>query len=297
MRVLTDREVKQLVAEGKLFNPSTFSEAQCKGVFYDLRVAPGKYYSTTRSHWNELSRFDPLVMNPGECVWVTTIEELNFVSGEHCALIFAVVSLLQVGVSHDATSVDPGFNKHLAITLINHGSKPISIYPGRTVCKMLILELSSPPERLWLADSWWDSFPEAALPPVLDTPWHPVAHPTVEHLERLPAAYGPPYDVIAPLIAEAHQRANAALVPRQEIEEARLRLTAIEQRLALNEQHLQSIVRHDTGIAALEAKFANLEGQFTERNRKQSWATNRKWIIISAVIGILGVLVGAWLQR
>jgi deoxycytidine triphosphate deaminase len=289
MRVLTDENMQELVAKGDLFKPSTFSPKNCRGVFYDLRLAPGRYYSTNKAKFISLSQERPLVLEPGECVWALTLEELDFKSGRYCGLLFSVVALLHVGVSHIATTIDPGFDRQLVISLINHSNRPKTSPLGRVICKLMIIELDKVPERPWVPDAWWESFPENIMPPNLEEPWHPVNNPNTDDLERVVQVYGPPYDIISPLLAKATRGAEESLALTNRVEALDDRVSVLDSRLSGMERSMTTLDDVGKRSSQIEATVARLEGLAEEREQKVSWQRN---VLLTLIVLLVGMLCG-----
>lgn len=203
MKALVDYEMIRLVEEeGELFDPKTFSREHCRGCFYDLRLAAARSYSGLKREFFEVSDDSPLIINPRETVSVITEERLNLRSGRFGALMFTTIGLLHSGVFKPATTVDPGFDKQLIITLVNWGNREVVVYPGASISKIWFFELTSRPDYVWEADAWWQSFPKDYPPPLLEATWNPVTITTDKMLEDVRDIHGPPFDVITARLLE-----------------------------------------------------------------------------------------------
>jgi deoxycytidine triphosphate deaminase len=196
MKVLRDEDIVRLVEGGLLFRKDTFEKENCEGVFYVLRLGE-EAHSVTFGGEREFDNKGELSIEPKECVNVLSVEELHF-AGKYTGLIFSRVTFLGQGICHVATTVDPGWDGRLTITLFNVGNRPMFIKRGENACKMMILEIDDAPGRLY--SEYGGRVPPAGVfVPSRIRPWSPELNnpPTEDDLKRFADDYGPPYDLVA----------------------------------------------------------------------------------------------------
>ena len=143
--ILVDKNIIELVSTDNLISP--FDPNLLSGCSYDIRVGS---LITSR---NRTAQFDldkePYVIESGECVTITSLEEFSFRNKSFFGIIVNKHSILGQGLFHPITTVDPGFVGQLAITFIHLGHVPYTIKKGDKICNIVFQSLSESPDRVY----------------------------------------------------------------------------------------------------------------------------------------------------
>lgn len=203
---LTDKEIINLVKQGRLIKKDTFKEANCNGVYYDLRV--GHKAKMLKSQKEvEISEKEPLQILPLECVNIRTEEEI-VKDNIHFGRIYSKTGLVSQGISHISTTIDPGFNGPLWITVCNHGYKTVKLNRGQVLCKLEFSRLIQSPEKIYGRD-YGHHQDALERPPVTETveEWDPTPLDNINQqlLDKIRSSR-PPFDVVIGKIFQLEEK-------------------------------------------------------------------------------------------
>ena len=117
----------------------------------DLRK-PGVWELSPRRFWKryQLQSTESIVLNPGELVLGRTYETFSMPVG--CAgHVEGRSSFGRLGLAVHCTAsfINPGWTGHMPVQLMNWSRNPIRLIPRVPVCQLLVIQLSSEPERLY----------------------------------------------------------------------------------------------------------------------------------------------------
>lgn len=159
--VLSDRDLKAIVAEGKLtFRPSLNAD-QIGPASIDLKLGdtfrffrPGKYLELDPKKGLPADFMDkivlrgrPFIIHPGNFVLASTREYLT-VPDNYVLNVEGKSTLARMGILvHTAGFVDPGFEGSLTLEISNHADLPVLLHAGMYICQIAVHELSSPAVR------------------------------------------------------------------------------------------------------------------------------------------------------
>ncbi len=160
--ILSDREIKKLIEEGKIqISPKPNLDEQLGSASLDLRLDSEfmvfehtkKAFIDTRdadsfkgmTRTVKIGPDEPFVFQPGEFVLGVTEEEI-FLPDDLAARIDGRSSLGRLGIVIHSTAghIDPGFKGKIVLEMENIGMIPILLYPGTRICQLVFEPLSSP---------------------------------------------------------------------------------------------------------------------------------------------------------
>ena len=161
--ILSDKDIKKYLKRGKLkIEPIEDSEVQIQPAWVDLRL--GNEFRVFKS--SSISYIDPkvpqdgytevikvkddkpFVLHPGEFVLGTTKEYIKM-PDDLMGVIDGRSSLGRLGVIIHTTSagINPGWEGIFTLEITNVGKMPVALYPGMRVCKLVLHQLTSKPEK------------------------------------------------------------------------------------------------------------------------------------------------------
>jgi dCTP deaminase len=161
--ILSDRDVKKLLQEGKIKVEPIDIDNQIMPVGIDLRLGNEfRLFKTgVESHIDpsktdlesstELIRIEDgknYILHPGEFVLGATKECVQL-PDDIAARIDGRSSLGRLGIIVHSTAghIDPGFSGNLTLEITNIGKLPVSIYPGMKFCSLIFEQISSKVEK------------------------------------------------------------------------------------------------------------------------------------------------------
>lgn len=160
--ILSDRDIKKYIAEGKLRFKPELSPDQIGPATIDLKLGnifkifrperylhldvrqgiPAEYMETV-----EVKDDKPFILHPHMFALAATKEYL-WVPDDLSLMVEGKSSLARMGLLvHTAGFVDPGFEGVLTLELSNQANLPISIYPDMYICQIDCQLMSSPAEN------------------------------------------------------------------------------------------------------------------------------------------------------
>lgn len=116
---------------------------------YDLRVG-AKFFrmSTKNTEFETLSPEGILTIRPGELMAIETLEYVGMPqSKQYSGLIVSKVSIVNRGLSHISTSLDPDYQGHLIITVGNMTGRDVELSHGAALCTMILMRNEEPASR------------------------------------------------------------------------------------------------------------------------------------------------------
>lgn len=161
--ILSDKDVKQRLKEGKLKIDPLEVEEQIMPVGVDLRL--GNEFKMFKR--DVKSHIDPskdkledtmqtimiedgksLMLHPGEFILGVTKEFIRL-PDNIAGRIDGRSSLGRMGIIVHSTAghVDPGFEGKLTLEITNIGKLPVMLFPGMKFCSIIFEEISSPVEK------------------------------------------------------------------------------------------------------------------------------------------------------
>ncbi len=158
--ILSDRDIKKALSSGRVkITPKPDLKIQLGSCSVDLRLGkrfrvfnhsklayidPVNPKLTTGMTEVALKDKEPFILQPGDFVLATTVEEIEL-SDDLVGRLEGRSSLGRLGiVVHSTASIfDPGWKGVVVMELGNMGRMPVALYPGMRICSMTFEELSS----------------------------------------------------------------------------------------------------------------------------------------------------------
>lgn len=159
--VLSDRDLKAIIAKGKLTFRPPLAAAQIGPASIDLRLGdtfmvfrPGRYLELDPKKGlpadfmeKIVLRGRPFILHPGNFVLASTREYLK-VPDDYVVNVEGKSTLSRMGILvHTAGFVDPGFEGSLTLEVSNHADLPVLLHAGMYICQIAVHALSSPAAR------------------------------------------------------------------------------------------------------------------------------------------------------
>lgn len=160
--ILSDRDIKKAIKEGKLIFKPALSKDQIGPASIDLKLGPiFKYFNITKQHLldiknglpdddfivtKKLNKDEPFVLHPNNFVLAAT-KEYVIVPDNMILRVEGKSTLARLGILvHTAGFVDPGFEGTLTLEISNQSNLPVALYPEMYICQIAVEYLSSPAE-------------------------------------------------------------------------------------------------------------------------------------------------------
>jgi dCTP deaminase len=173
--ILSDREIRKNMSEGKIKIDPCDIDAQLGAVGVDLRLSSQfrvfrrihkAFIDLTKEDFNldtellDLPKGETFILHPGEFVLGVTEESVEL-PNDIAARIDGRSSLGRLGIIVHSTAghVDPGWKGRLTLEISNIGNLPIALVPGLRFCRLVFEEVSSPVERPYRGKYHGDSGP------------------------------------------------------------------------------------------------------------------------------------------
>ncbi len=175
--ILSDRDIKKYLAEGKLVIKNMEDpEKQIQPSGIDLRLgntfrvfknttipfidtrAPVEGYTETV----EIEDDKPFIIHPGEFVLGTTKEYIK-VPNDLAGMVDGRSSLGRLGITIHTTSagLNPGWEGFFTLEIGNVGRIPVALYPNMKICKASFVKLTSEAEKPYQTNKYqYTSTPE-----------------------------------------------------------------------------------------------------------------------------------------
>jgi dCTP deaminase len=176
--VLSDRTIKRLLEEGRI-EIEPYDEALLQPSSVDVRV--DRYFRVfhnarypfidVREPQEELTELveigddRPFILHPGELVLGSTLERIRL-PDDLVARLEGKSSLGRLGLLIHSTAgfIDPGWDGHVTLELMNGANLPITIYYGMKIGQISYLQMTEPAERPYGADELGSKYQGQAGP-------------------------------------------------------------------------------------------------------------------------------------
>ncbi len=164
MAVLSDKDIKRAIKEGRISITPIVSEDQINPSSVDLRLGkqfrvfkhaevthidPRNSNHSTNDLMNliEIDEESPFIIHPGEFVLGITKEYVKF-PDDLVGRLDGKSSWGRLGIVIHSTAgtIDPGFEGKLTLEITNVSKVPVCLYPGSKICKITFETLTSPSE-------------------------------------------------------------------------------------------------------------------------------------------------------
>ncbi|MBI5872222.1 dCTP deaminase [archaeon] len=161
--ILSDRDIKQYLQEGKIkINPLDI-ENQLAPVSIDLRLGdefrvfkvghnshidPSKHSLEDSTELVKVDSDKPFIIHPGDFVLGVTKENVEL-PDNIAARMEGRSSLGRLGIIVHSTAgkIDPGWKGKLTLEITNIGKLPVALYPEMKFCSLVFEPTSSPVEK------------------------------------------------------------------------------------------------------------------------------------------------------
>ena len=157
MTVLSDRTIKNLLAEGRIV-VDPLGEGCIQPASVDVHLDrhilvfrnSRRPFIDVREDLSDLTEMEeigdqPFMLHPGEFVLGSTLETIE-IPDDLVARLEGKSSLGRIGLLIHSTAgyVDPGWKGHLTLELSNVANLPITLYHGMKIGQLSFLQLSTP---------------------------------------------------------------------------------------------------------------------------------------------------------
>jgi dCTP deaminase len=176
--VLSDRTIKRLLDEGRIeiepYDPELLQPSSVDvrvdrffRVFHNARY-PFIDVREPQEELTELVEIDddrPFILHPGELVLGSTLERIRL-PDDLVARLEGKSSLGRLGLLIHSTAgfIDPGWDGHVTLELMNGANLPITIYYGMKIGQISYLEMTEPAETPYGADELGSKYQGQAGP-------------------------------------------------------------------------------------------------------------------------------------
>jgi len=160
--VLSDRDLKKVIKEGKLIFRPRISPDQISPASIDLKLGnvfkvfdiSKQYLLDTKKGLPEkdfiitykIKDGQPFIVHPSSFVLAHTKEYL-IVPDDLVLRVEGKSTLARMGILvHTAGFVDPGYEGTITLEISNQSNLPVALYPGMYICQIAVEYLSSPAE-------------------------------------------------------------------------------------------------------------------------------------------------------
>ena len=149
MGILSDRGLMELQKEHSDFiQPFNVLHLQPSSIDLHFRLNKGVICPPLADEFDVKEDFSRIVLPPQELVLISTLEKVHIPNG-YVGRVDGVSSLARIGLLVHITSgfIDPNFQGHITLELINMNRYPIVLEDGCRVCQLTVEKLDSPNER------------------------------------------------------------------------------------------------------------------------------------------------------
>lgn len=159
--VLSDRDIKKIIKDGKLAFKPQISDDQIGPASIDLKLSPiFKVFHIEKHTLLDVKKGLPkeftknyamkdgeyFVLHPNGFVLASTIERIK-VPDDLLVRVEGKSSLARMGILvHTAGFIDPGFEGTITLEISNQSNLAVTLYPKMYICQISIEQLSSPAE-------------------------------------------------------------------------------------------------------------------------------------------------------
>jgi len=160
--ILSDRDIKKIIKEGKLIFKPALTPDQIGPASIDLKLGPVfKSFNIAKHYLLDIKKGLPdknfiitkrlksdecYILHPNSFVLAAT-EEYIKVPNNIVLRVEGKSTLARMGILvHTAGFVDPGFEGTLTLEISNQSNLPVALYPKMYICQIAVEYLSSPAE-------------------------------------------------------------------------------------------------------------------------------------------------------
>jgi dCTP deaminase len=160
--ILSDRDIKKIIKEGKLIFKPALTPDQIGPASIDLKLGPVfKSFNIAKHYLLDIKKGLPdknfiitkrlksdecYILHPNSFVLAAT-EEYIKVPDNIVLRVEGKSTLARMGILvHTAGFVDPGFEGTLTLEISNQSNLPVALYPKMYICQIAVEYLSSPAE-------------------------------------------------------------------------------------------------------------------------------------------------------
>lgn len=163
MAILSDKDIKKYLKEGKISIEPLKDERQIQPSSVDMRLGDEfKVFKVIRKPYIDPNDEDDIasymesttvkdgeafIIHPNEFALATTAEYVK-VPDDLVARVEGRSSMGRLGVTMHVTAgfIDPGFEGKITLEISNIGAMPVALYPGQRVCQIVFETMTSPSE-------------------------------------------------------------------------------------------------------------------------------------------------------
>ena len=163
MAILSDRDIKKYLEEGKIAIEPLEDEKQIQPSSVDMRLGDEfKVFKVVRKPYidpkdpEDLASYmesttvpegEAFIIHPNEFALATTYEYVKL-PDDIVARVEGRSSMGRLGVTMHVTAgfIDPGFEGRITLEISNIGAMPVALYPGQRVCQIVFETMTSPSE-------------------------------------------------------------------------------------------------------------------------------------------------------
>lgn len=164
MTILSDKELKKYLNEGKIVIDPLIDEKQIQPSSIDMRIGDEfKVFKVIRKPYIDpkdqddiasymesmiIEEGEAFIIHPNEFALATTYEYVK-VPDDLVARVEGRSSMGRLGVTMHVTAgfIDPGFEGKITLEISNIGAMPVALYPGQRVCQIVFETMTSPAEK------------------------------------------------------------------------------------------------------------------------------------------------------
>lgn len=164
MTILSDKELRKYLNEGKIIIDPLIDEKQIQPSSIDMRIGDEfKVFKVIRKPYIDpkdqddiasymesmiIEEGEAFIIHPNEFALATTYEYVK-VPDDLVARVEGRSSMGRLGVTMHVTAgfIDPGFEGKITLEISNIGAMPVALYPGQRVCQIVFETMTSPAEK------------------------------------------------------------------------------------------------------------------------------------------------------
>jgi len=160
--ILSDRDIKKIIKEGKLIFKPVLTKNQISPASIDLKLGPTfKIFNISKQCLLDTKKGLPdkdfiitkkiklgqaFILHPNNFVLAST-KEYVIMPDDIILRVEGKSTLARMGILvHTAGFVDPGFEGTLTLEISNQSNLPVALYPDMYICQIAVEYLSSPAE-------------------------------------------------------------------------------------------------------------------------------------------------------
>lgn len=155
MSILSDKGLMELQKEHSDFiQPFNSLYLQPSSIDLHFRLNKGVVCPPVADNLSLKENFSRIVIPPSELVLISTLEKIHIPNG-YVGRVEGVSSLARIGLLVHITSgfIDPNFQGHITLEVVNLNRYPIVLEDGARVCQLVVEKLDSMNEREYSAKS------------------------------------------------------------------------------------------------------------------------------------------------